>query len=287
MPIGQALNAATGGGAITWIGLVVLAVALAALYFGRGKGARMAGGGAVVGLVIAVIGVAVSTLTPATGAVTAPIVPGATVNTLEATSPALVAGTSWNTVTSILTVDLEYNTTSSYFCTQSVFSATKGCGAGAGSTGGIQYVLLPLNLIRTDTINTTASFPMTISTIPVANSLGSSPSTYSIVGFSAATGTQPGQWKEYWGAGTTANQNPGVSAPQVSTNVQTDGLAVTSFSHTVNTLHITLAGANSTSAPAAFAHALQNYTVYPEVVTIGGSTPATITINFILIGYTS
>lgn len=235
---------------------------------------------AIFGIVIALTAAPVSTSVAA--------VPGTTVNTLLASSPALVAGETWNQGASTLTVYLDYNTTGNYFCVVSTFVATHGCASGgAGSAAHPLDVLLPLNLIRTDAQNTTALFNVQVTSIPTALSLGSTSSLYSLIGFKTATSTTPGQWQVYNSAGTQKNQYPTVSAPSVSTNVITDGIAVSAFSSTADTLHIHLAGTNSTSAPQAFAEALTNYTAYDMGLSISQSTPATITIVFEVLGWTT
>lgn len=288
MGLDQVTNFATGPGIIFLIGLLMGVIGLVGLAIGRGKGAKSLGLIGGIGVVVIVIGIATAVFAPAvsTGSVTP--VANTAVNTLLASSPALVAGETWNQGSSTLTVLLAYNTTGSYFCVVSAASATNGCASGgAGSAAHPLDVVFPLNLIRTDAVNTTALFNLGVTSIPTALSLGTSSSLYSIVGYKAATSTVPGEWQVYNSAGTMANQYPTVSAPSVSTNVLTDGVAVKSFSSTADTLHIHLAGTNSTSAPEAFASALTNYTAYDMGLSISQSTPAAITISFEIICWTT
>lgn len=287
MPVSDVLNLATGPGIAFLIGIILLVGPGIAVLLTRGRAARPAVGYvALVGVFVLVISFVAAGLTPAATGSIAPPAKTQTVNAILSTTPALLHGQTWNSVTSTLTVNLLYNVTSHAFCSVTVFAATHGCGLHSSATYP-NYVLLPLNLIRTDAQNTTNSFPMSIASIPTQNSLGANPQTYSICGFTAQTSTSPGQWQMFFHAGTTAGQKPTVSAPSVSTNVITDGVAVKAFANTVNTIHISLAGGNSTSAPTPFAAALQNYTSYPVSITIGNSQPASVVINFVIIGWTT
>jgi hypothetical protein len=208
---------------------------------------------------------------------TCPVAGGCAVNTLENAAPALISGESWSSVTNTLTVDVVFNSTGDAL---HVCAAVTPC---ASSTA--EYVLLPLKLIRTDSYNGTAAFPMNVASTPCLSSLGSSPTTYCFVGYKAATGTTPATYQIFWSAGTTASLNPTVVAPTVTTNILPDSLPVTAFSSALNVLHISLAGSNSTSAPLAWGQALQNFTSYPETISIGSSSPSLVTIQFVVIGW--
>lgn len=280
-------NFATGAGVIFLIGFSLLLVGGVVALVSRGARVRSGGVVALVGIVGVIAAIGVGALTPA-ASVTSPIVPGTTVNTLLASTPALPAGETWNQGASTLTVLLAYNTTGNYFCVVSTGATTHGCASGgAGSATHPLDVLLPLNLIRTDAQNTTALFNLGITSIPTALSLGGSASLYSVIGFKTATSTTPGQWQVYNSAGTQKNEYPTVSAPSVATNVLTDGIAVSAFSSTADTVHIHLAGTNSTSAPLAFAEALTNYTAYDMTFSVSQSTPASLTIAFEVICWTT
>lgn len=280
-------NITTAAGFLLLIAIILGVGALLIGYFAKAKKPAT-----IFGILFAVFLLAAFVIAATTNAFpsgsTAPVVPGTSVNTLLYTSPALVNGETWNSASSVLTVDILYNVTGSYFCVAATFAATHGCAAGgAGSATHPLDIVFPLNLIRVDANNQTALFNMAITGIPTGTSLGASASTYSVVGFKAATSTSPGQWQTYFSAGTTASQYPSVSAPGTSTNVITDGVAVTAFSHTVNVLHVHLAGTNSTSAPETFAESLSNYTAYPMTLSISQSTPAVVTLDLIEIGWTT
>jgi len=293
MPIGDLTSVATAGGAIFWIGIAILFFGGGGILLGsRGRAVRSAGVIALVGVVIAVGGIATAGLTTAPASTSLPTTTcgqfACSINTLLKTTPALIAGETWNQQTSTLTVLLLYNNTGNYFCVASTFAATHGCASGgAGSNTHPLDVVFPLNLVRVDAYNGTALFSLGITTIPTALSLGSSASLYSIIGFKGATSTTPGQWQVYNSAGTLASQYPSVNAPSQATNVMTDGIAVPAFSSTADTLHIHLAGTNSTSAPNLFAQALTNYTAYNMGISVSQSTPASITVTFELIGWTT
>ena len=280
-------NFATGAGAIFLIGFALLLVGGVVALVSRGARVRSGGIVALLGIVGIMGAVGVAAMTPA-ASVTSPVIPGTTVNTLLASTPALPAGETWNQATSTLTVLLAYNTTGNYYCVVSTASATHGCAAGgAGSAAHPLDVLLPLNLIRTDAQNTTALFDLSVASIPTATSLGASSALYSLIGYKSATSTTPGQWQVYNSAGTQANQYPTVSAPSVSTNVLTDGISVSAFSSKLDTVHLHLAGTNSTSAPESFASAIQNYTAYPVTFSVSQSSPATITVVLEVIDWTT
>lgn len=278
---------ATWDGVLFWVGFVVLVTGIFVLAGARKAASRtgwgLAGGGAALAVAMFIVAGATTTVT---GSVTT--VPGTTVNTVLASSPALVSGETWNQASSTLSVYLLYNTTGSYFCVAATAASTHGCAAGgAGSATHPLDIVFPLNLIRTDNYNTTALFNLGVTSIPTALSLGSSAALYSLIGFKSATSTTPGQWQLYNSYGTQASQYPTVSAPSVSTNVITNGIAVKGFSSQTDTLHFHLAGTNSTSAPETFAAALTNYTAYPISLAVSQSTPAVITINLIEIGWTT
>lgn len=258
------------------MGLVLVALAFVLIFVLRGKGMRPAVGVGLLGVVVIVLGLVGGALAPA-ATTTPPIAPPAAACAVQlASAPALATGETWNTISNTLTVDLVYNKTSNFFFVSSTVGA---------STSKPNYVLFPIKLVRTDPINQTFSFPVSIASIPTANSLGATPTTYSVVGNTPATSTTPGIWQAYFSAGTLANQKPTVSAPSVSTNVISDGTPVTSFGSVTSVLHISLAGGNSTSAPTLFAEALQNYTSYPMTVSVGNGSPSLLTIDFILIGW--
>lgn len=280
-------NFATGAGAIFLISLALLLVGGAVALVSRGARVRSGGIVALAGIVGIVAAIGVGALTPSTS-VLSPVVVGTTVNTLLASTPALVSGETWNAGTNTLTVLVLYNNTGNYFCVAATFVSTHGCASGgAGSAAHPLDVLLPLNLIRTDAQNTTALFNVEITSIPTSLSLGGTASLYSILGFKSATSTTPAEWQIYNSAGTQASQYPTVSAPSVATNVLTDGIAVKAFSSTADTIHMHLAGTNSTSAPVAFAEALTNYTAYNVGFSISQSQPSSLTVTFEMIGWTT
>lgn len=242
------------------------------------KGGSALGGAGIIAIVLIVLIYPLVSVAPASiASSTCPVTGGCTVNTLENSALSLASGETWSSSTNTLTVDIVYNSTGSAL---HVCAAVTPC---ASTTN--NYVLLPLKLIRTDTYNGTAAFAMNIATVPTVTSLGTSPTVYSFLGYKAATGTTPATWQAYWSAGTTASLNPTVVAPTVTTNILPDSVPVTSFSSTVNVLHVSLAGGNSTSAPFAWGQALLNYTTYPMTLSIGSSTPSIVTINFVVIGW--
>lgn len=195
-----------------------------------------------------------------------------------ASSPGLLAGETWNSITNTMTVDVVYNTSTNAWMVQNVLT---------GVASHPNWVNLPLKLVRSDAINATYAFPVSVTSIPTFNSLGTNPTTYSFVGYTSATSTSPGIWQVFFSAGTLANQKPTVSAPGVATNVLNDPCAVNAFNSLSPILKVSLGGGNSTSAPTLSAEAVQNYTTYPMTIGIGQGSPSGVTLDFIPIGWHS
>lgn len=250
-----------------------------AVFVKPGKRATGTLGGVAVGFGILFLTIAVlspSTLTTGGGQTqTAP--PAATLNILSGSTPALPAGCTLYQNTFTIACTIVYNKTTNYFAISTTVA----------TSGKPVYLVLPFSMIRTDAINQTFSFSSTVASIPTAASIGATPTVYSVVGYTAATSTVNGQWLVYPDQGTLATQKPTVNAPSVSTNVETTGVPIQAFGSKVLGWHITLAGSNSTSAPAAFAQALTNYTAYPMTFTFSNAAgaQASWTLTWTMIGW--
>jgi hypothetical protein len=274
-----------GAGLILVIGVLFLAFAAGAFYFGRGRGARASGIMAIVGvLLIVVVAIPVALLaTPSSGTVAPPAPPAASVSVLENSGTGLATGVTWNAVTDILSVDVGYNYTSHQY----TVAAANTTPTGAAATFKQYSVTLPLSLIRTDALNSTYAFPVQVTSVPTFTTLTAPTTAYSFVGYSAATGSSTSAWQMAWSAGTTAGQKSTVNAPSVTTNVLPGSLAIPSFSSKSIALGITLAGANSTSAVAPWSASLTTFASFNMPVTIGDGTPALVTVQFIWTGYSN
>jgi hypothetical protein len=280
-------DTSTLGGWLTILGLIGFFVGVFLVLAPGGRGRKHVWLAMPIFAVVAFIGFGVTSLSPAS--VAAPTAPAqAQLNVVVASAPALPSGCTLYSSQYQVTCTTEYNYTSNAFCIVSSFAATHACKSGTN------YILLPFKLIRTDcgcgNLNATFSFANTVTSIYTANSLGSNPQPYSpVVGFTAATSTSPGQWQLYPSAGTFASQKPTASAPGTTANVETTNIPIGTFATVTNTWHISLPGSNSTSAPATFAQALQNYTAYSLAFSFANAQgqSGTFTLYDTMIGWTT
>lgn len=281
----------SAAGGIMVLGFVVALIGVIMLLAMRGKGWKYSAIIAGLGLVVGFGGLFGGALVASTmNAPAPPPAPSASVNALLWGSYVLPTGETWNSQTSVLTVNTAYNhSTSQFGVAGGGANSTSTCQWSAGACHPLYYVLLPLNLIRSDSgtgaNNATFGFPVNVQSTYTTNSLGSTPSQYGIVGYKAATSSATGQWQAKWyAAGTTSGQFSTVNAPSVSTNIAPNSVPIPTFGSKVVILSLALAGGNSTSAPSLFVYALTQYQSYPTVISVGNGTPATITINFVFVG---
>jgi len=271
-----------GAGLILVVGVLFLAFAAAAFYFGRGRGAKAAGWMAIIGvLIIVVVAIPVALLATPSSSVAPPPVAGSAVSVLENSGIGLATGVTWNAQTNILSVEIGYN----YTAKEYVIASANTTPTGGSPTFNKAYVILPLNLIRTDALNSTYAFPLQVTSVPTFTTLTAPTTVYSFVGYTAATGTTTSAWQMKWSAGTTAGQYSTVVAPTVTTNVLPGSLAVTAFSSAKTVLQISLAGGNSTAALAPWNAGITTFQTFNMPVTIGQGTPALVTVQFIWTGY--
>ena len=212
-----------------------------------------------------------------TSAPTAAIVqvPGATVSSYIVSS-GLPSGCTVNSVTATETCDAVYNYTSGAFAISATNTDTFKLPT---------YILFDIHSARTDGLNQTAGISYAVSSVATVTTTGSNPTTYSpIVGYVPASGTSNGVWKAYWGSGSAANLNPSNNAPTSASGWTPSMVGIAAFGGSSNTLHISLPGGNSTSAPAALYSALTLYGSYSMTVTVSGSTPSTFTLTMVIIG---
>jgi hypothetical protein len=270
-------------GVLFWLGLAGVVIGLLVAGLGRMKSAQKWG------LIVIVASVVVVLLGQVIGAAAPPAstnVPNAPANaTLSSyVSTSLLqsaTATVWNANTQTLTAYLVQNYTTGANCLSftNVTCSTYGIAAGKPN-----YLLVPIHSARTDNLNATYSFNYQVASVPTFTSIGTSPTTCSPVGFTTATSTTPGQWKAYWSAGQNSGQLGQQNAPSVTTGVAPDPTPVTAFSSVTNILHISLSGANSTAFGANCYGAVQIYSPVNMVISIGGSTPSTITVSFVWVG---
>lgn len=284
----------TAGGLIFWIGMIIFlaaAVIGAALVGLRNvKFARSMIWPIIIGLVVVGVGLLVGFATPAPTASSAPSIPGATVNTVV-NSANFVGGETWTPSTNTVVVSLVYNSTAG-----GVFVAPKvgftGSGSNTGeacgsSTACHQYVVIPAKLARTDSINQTAGFTLQVNGIPTLTSTGSNPTVYAPIGYTAATSTSGGVWKIAWSAGSLSGISPSQNAPSVTSGVGANVVGVPAFGSYSTALSLTLGGGNTTAG--VWGSLAQNYTTYTSTINVtggSGSTPAFLTVQWILIGWT-
>lgn len=287
-------NFATAGGLAFLIGIMVLIVAgiLAAVaaVMRQAKMIKVVGITVALGVTVLVSGVLIAALTPAPTAIVASV-PGTTVNTVV-NSANFVTGQIWTPSTNAVTVSLVYNSTGAKIFTAptvgftgSGTNAKEACGSSTACHG---YVVIPMKLARTDSVNQTAGFTLTINGIPTLTSTGSNPTLYSPVGYTAASTTSGGVWKISWSAGSLNGINPSQNAPTVTSGVAANVVGVQAFNSYSTVLSIALGGNSSTSGT--WGTLAQNFTTYATTVAVtggAGSTPAAITINWILIGWTA
>lgn len=285
---------AAASGFLLIVGIVLALMGFVLVLALRGKSLKFSALTMGAGVIIVVASLALGAFVAPTGSTAPPPPPTAYVLVQHGSAPALQTGVTWNANTLTASVPLEYNKTSNGF-------VIPGAALVAGTSGKPSFFEFPISLIRSDAINETFSFPVSISSIFTQVALGSNPQTYSIVGYTPGTSSQTATWQAYFSAGTLANAKPTVTAPTTSTNVLSDPTAVQSFQSVTSTLHIALAGSNSTSAPTLFAEALTNNTgIMPVTVTIGNAvsqlpttgaaaTPGvvTVTIDFYLLGWST
>jgi hypothetical protein len=283
------------GNALFWLGiLVAIAGGALGIYLARRSSphhAAIYGGGTMLGGVLLLVsGYLVLTLAVSPAAVAPPPAGGAITTTLSGGSVGS-AGVSWSAASSILTVDLVYNysSTANYFCVE---ASNATCGPTAGHTSTWpNYLYLPFTMARTDPSNVTYGFTATVRSVPTYTTVGGSATAYSFVGYKPASGTSNGQWQVKWTTGSLAGQFPSGSAPSVTSNLISTLEGIKGFGSATAGLQVSLPGGNSTSAPlsgstpALFSGTtIQQFVAYPMTLTFGSSNPGTITINFIVIG---
>lgn len=291
--MGAVTNFATFGGLAFLFGIVIAIIGgiLLAVFVATRNVKIIKGGVAtvLVGLALVGIGVFAASLGPATPPPAA-TVPGTTVNTVV-NSANFQTGQVWTPASTAVTVSLVYNSTAGTInvapkvgFTGSGSNSGEACGTSTACHG---YIVIPLKLARTDSVNQTAGFTLKLNGIPTLTSTGSNPTLYSTIGYTASTTTSGGVWKVSWSAGSLAGINPSENAPTVTSGVAGNVVGVQAFNSYTTVFSATLGGTNSTSG--VWGTLAQNFTTYTSTLSItggGGSTPSAITINWIEIGWT-
>ena len=260
---------ASAVGLLSLVGLLLIVIGAVLVWVNRGKQIHATVAVIVVGLVLVFLGIFIGAL-PSAPATVAPPVAGAQVST-TVLSAGLPSGTTWNSQTNTLTVDLVANYThgAATFCiskTNTTFLTKGSCQS---------YFVLPIHSARVDSLNETAGFTYSIGSIPT---FASNNTEYSFLGYTTGTSAQ---WSAQWSEGSIAKTTCSQSAPSVTTNVCSDIVGIASFGSTTNSLTADLAGGNSTGSPYVVPSL---YTPFSMTVDISGSTPAVLTVDFTLIG---
>jgi hypothetical protein len=245
-------------------------------------------------VVLIVLAFLVPALTPATASVASATGTPAAISTYILPSTDVVAGCTVGSANLVMTCDADYNMTSN-----SVYLCTGNLTAGAARTACAtkNFIMIAVHSARTDILNSTYGFPYSVASVPVTTiALGTSIGTsYSpITGYTVASGTTPATWQTYWSLGSTAALNPTNVAPTSASGFTPSSTAIAAFGSATQVLHISLVGSNSTfhptwstslGAPANIG--ITQFATYTESITIGNSSPVTLTLNVIIIGFTS
>lgn len=274
-----------GAGWLVLFGLLLLIIGVVLLAAMKAKGLKTAVPVFVFSAVLLGLGLFAGSIAPApasTGGTgtTTPCNGCATTSYVVTTN--LPSGCTWNSISETLTCDVVYNYTSNYFGVEPANQST--CNFASNACHPTTYVLVPIHSARSDVVNQTFGENYQISSIPTATSLGANAQVYSIVAYTQQTASSTGQWHVKWSTGSFSGQFPNQPAPQTTTGIGLNTVGIQSFSSAQPVLSIGLAGSNSTSAPTTFYSALSTFTAYDMGVSISGSTPASITIAFVVLG---
>lgn len=279
------------GGALFWIGAAVFFVTLILLGLVKAvprKGAAVLMG---IGAAILVIGLIISVATP-TPTASVSNVPNTAVSSYLTSTGAYYgtgtgagsalnttagwpSGTSYNSQTNTLTIYTVYVSKIGTLCMASANASLATC---------YSFLSIGVHSARTDIVNVTSGFTFSFASVPTFQSLGSNPQTYSFLGYKPATSTATGQWQAYWSLGSNGGQVSQVNAPSATTNIVSSLVGISAFSSTTNFLHITLAGSNGTSFPSTAYSALTTYSSYSATLSVQSSTPATLTVTWVILG---
>ncbi|MDE1821567.1 MAG: hypothetical protein KGI98_12070 [Euryarchaeota archaeon] len=261
------------------IGIAVVVITLAVWGLVRGVRPTRVLGAFAVGVVIIVAAVfgaqLFGTALCTTNCAPAPA-PATATTAVSIVSANFVTGETLQLSPLTVNVDLVFNTSSAAFCVTNVLQK---CPAAAHN-----YVVIPVQLSRTDNINATYGFTTALNNIPTLTN-SSTGLVFAPIGYTAATSTSPGIWKVQWNAGSISGTNPTQNAPSVTSGVGSDLVGVPAFGSKVVALSLSLAGGNSTTGT--FGYMANGYATYPMQIAIGGgggATPSFVTVNFVFLG---
>lgn len=278
------------------IGFIILALALS-FHWVKGQPKAIAGGFIVLA-VLMFIGFLIAsgiTTTPAQQAAPA----GATLAgyILNSALPSGCSVNNANPQAPIETCDVVYNYSANCFFTSTSNASSVGSSgyaypgsAGCGHASGAQkyapsYILLGIHVARTDALNSTYGFTVTISSIPTITTTSTTYPTLSpIVGYVPATSSAASYWLTKPNAGSLNGQYPPQSAPSVTTGVGANVIGISAFGSTSVTYNETLPGNGGAPAPFNLYTAMPAYATYSQTWTFQNASPVTYTLEIVVIG---